>query len=787
MISLGKKAAAVALSVALFISVLAGCGGKNGSQTVNNSPEAQGTVFVPEYISLPEGISRMDNVCCFGDMIYFTTYGPISTDSEERETEGEEPAGEQAAYIQEENFGICFYSMKADGTELTRMEKYTPVELPEDKDGNTNINSICPDGEGNLWVAETGSFYHIDASGNYVNDGAVAYLRKLDENGEELSRADISEYAEDTEYFYIQSIAADNEGTVYLADQEQRIMAFGAEGSKLFELETTSWTESLIRLGDGRVAASTYEEGRVLKTIDSAAKAWGESFSLPMNARSVWTGSGEYGIYCSDSSYLLGINMETGENTKILNWINCDINSDSIMNLSVLPDGKILCFLQNYNLYSNEYQVNFEMALISEKPADQVPQKTVLTLATLYTNYDFRAAVINFNKKNEKYRIEIKDYSEFNTQEDYNAGLLKLSTEIISGSIPDMLSVNNLPYKQYIGKGLLEDLYPYIDADTDLGGRDALMTDVLSAMETDGGLYQITSSFSVSTAVGSSSVVGPDMGWTVDEVGALMETLPEDTRIFQYMTSSNMLYYLCAMDMDKYVDWVSGKCDFDSPAFIKLLEFASKFPKDFDYESMEYVSEVTLIQEGKLLLSMMNISDFREIQMYEAMFGDDITFKGFPCESGNGSAFTLSDGLAMTTACKDKAGAWEFMRYLLTEEFQNTKRGWQLPTNKAAFDSVLEEAMKKEYITDENGQQVEASKGGWGMDGLMVDIYATTQEQADRIIELIEKTDKLLSFDQSIMNIISEEAQIYFEGQKSAAETAAVIQSRVEIYVNEQR
>jgi ABC-type glycerol-3-phosphate transport system substrate-binding protein len=785
MIVFRKKAAVVALSAVLLISMLSACGGKDNSQTENGSM-VQGMVYVPEYISLPDDIGSVENISCFGDMIYLTVYGPISMGSGEQETETTEPDMEEAAFIPEE-YGYTFYNMKTDGTELTRMEEYTPIDIPEDKEGYIHINSICPDGEGNLWVAETGRLYHFDASGNYVNDGTVAYLRKLDKNGAELSRADIAKYAESTEYFYIQSIAADNEGRLYMADQDQRIMAFGADGGKLFELETTTWNDSLITLADGRVAALTYEEGVVLKTIDPAARSWGESYSLPMNTSNIWTGSGEYGIYCSDSSYLLGINTETGETVKILNWVNCDIHSDSIINLSVLPSGEILCFLRSIDHFSDEYQVKFEMVLISERPADQVPQKTVLTLATLYTNYDFRAAVINFNKKNEKYRIEIKDYEEFNTPEDYNAGLLKLSTEIISGNVPDILLVNNLPYKQYIGKGLLEDLYPFIDADEALGGRDALMSNVLSALEKDGGLYQIAPYFSVITAVGSSSVVGPDMGWTVDEVSALMEILPEDTQILQYMTSSGMLYYLCAMDMDNYVDWNTGECSFDSPGFIKLLEFASKFPKDFDYESMEYVSEISLIQEGKLLLSMTNVREFEEIQMYEAMFGGKVTFKGFPCESGTGSAFSFSDGLAMTTKCRDKDGAWEFMRYLLTEEYQNSQRSWQLPTNKAAFDSTLEEAMEKEYITDENGQQVEVSKGGWGWDGLMVELYATTQEQVDQIMELIEKTDKVLSFDQSIMEIINEEAQVYFGGQKSAAETAAVIQNRVELYVNEQR
>ena len=37
------------------------------------------------------------------------------------------------------------------------------------------------------------------------------------------------------------------------------------------------------------------------------------------------------------------------------------------------------------------------------------------------------------------------------------------------------------------------------------------------------------------------------------------------------------------------------------------------------------------------------------------------------------------------------------------------------------------------------------------------------------------------------MEIISEEAQAYFNGQKSAKDTAAIIQQRVSTYVNEQK
>ena len=68
----------------------------------------------------------------------------------------------------------------------------------------------------------------------------------------------------------------------------------------------------------------------------------------------------------------------------------------------------------------------------------------------------------------------VKDYSEYNTASDSNAGLQKLNTEIVAGMVPDILCTDGIPLKQYAAKGVLEDLWPFIDNDPELG-RDKLM------------------------------------------------------------------------------------------------------------------------------------------------------------------------------------------------------------------------------------------------------------------------------------------------------------------------
>ena len=56
-----------------------------------------------------------------------------------------------------------------------------------------------------------------------------------------------------------------------------------------------------------------------------------------------------------------------------------------------------------------------------------------------------------------------------------------------------------------------------------------------------------------------------------------------------------------------------------------------------------------------------------------------------------------------------------------------------------------------------------------------------------QIRELIETTTKMADYDNAIIQIVSEQAKPFFEGQKSAEDVAKLVQSKVNIYVNEQR
>ena len=64
-------------------------------------------------------------------------------------------------------------------------------------------------------------------------------------------------------------------------------------------------------------------------------------------------------------------------------------------------------------------------------------------------------------------------------------------------------------------------------------------------------------------------------------------------------------------------------------------------------------------------------------------------------------------------------------------------------------------------------------------------IPAASQQQVDVIKSLIEGAKLPNDNDTDVLKIINEEADAYFTGQKSAADVAQIIQSRVSIYVSE--
>lgn len=805
----GKKVTALLLALCMVLG-LAACG--NGG---DDTSQLSGTIYMPEYIDFNLDAEYINSGYCDGQNVY--VIAEIRTETEPYV----DPDTGESFPNYEYTTGI--YRIPLDGGEPVKLENFESTPIPEGVEGSSNISNIRGGEDGTLWVTEdvyTTTFElpadfdpNTDDKWNYPSESTNSQiLRQLDSTGNELSRIDTSGMQEKLGADYINSMIMDPEGCFFTSVQtygettsETKIVVLDKDQNILFTIEEENLWGQLTLLGDGTVGMSVWSEegGQVLRTIDKAAKGWGAEYPLPPNGGNIYTGSQKYIFYYDNGDSLYGFNKETKAGEKILSWSAANINKDELMFFTFLEDGRIVAMTRSWGMNGND--MTMELAILTETDASVLKDKVTLTYATQYLGYEERNKIIDFNKSSDKYRIEIKDYSEFNTAEDYKAGLTKLNTEIAAGNVPDILNVSGLPIQQYGAKGLLEDLWPYIDNDPDLG-RDAIMENVFKAAEQDGKLYQVFSTFSIQTVVGATKVVGDRMSWTLDDLQAALATMPEGCTIFgEGDTKAGMLSNVLAQNMDAFVDWSTGQCSFDSEDFISLLEFCNSFPLEYDWNNVdweEYEDDNTRVMNGKQMLLNAYLYDLGDsLQMYEVVFNGDYSFIGFPQEDGSvGSSFSLGNGIAMSSTCKDKEGAWSFMREYLMPQYANVDEeymigGYNLSTNKADFEKMVEMAMKKEYqldengnqVLDENGQPIEVPKYTYGFNDLTVDVYATTQEQYDQFMALYNAIDSISTYDENIYNIVNEVAGGYFNGDKTVQDTAKQIQDRVTLYVNEQR
>jgi hypothetical protein len=73
------------------------------------------------------------------------------------------------------------------------------------------------------------------------------------------------------------------------------------------------------------------------------------------------------------------------------------------------------------------------------------------------------------------------------------------------------------------------------------------------------------------------------------------------------------------------------------------------------------------------------------------------------------------------------------------------------------------------------------------MNGEEITLDPLSDEQMDRVVAFIESVDSPYYYDSDVLDIVNEELGAYYSGQKSAKDTASVIQNRVQLYVEENR
>lgn len=824
-----KKTLCLIMALAMVFGLLSACGGGDG-KTDTETPEY---TYVPTYTELGSDIGYVYNTVVSGGLIYVAgevegeeiveQYQSYDENGNPILDEEGNPVMEEYTYTRTEP---AMFTVNLDGTDFKRMEAYTAPEFPEEAEGGSFwINNLCSVPNGGVAVVEN-VYYSIPVYGEDGGDGGdtaaedtpvatgaplaatssdisvdapapdtsgqpMDYqyvekynLRVFDASGAQTFCAELSSLIESEDYFYVSAFAVAGTGEAVLMANGNAIYVLNADGSLKGSIDTSDLSNGIsnfVTLGNGSVAALVYGEDYAafdLRPVDTAAMQLGEATaSLPTDAYSARPSGGGYDFCYNKGESFYGYKLADGSEEKLVTWINCDVNSNNVTSPYITEEGNIVCLSSEYSNTGDGATTYF--ITLTKTPYDQVPQKTTLTLACVYLGYDIKNQILDFNRKSSDYRIEVRDYSEFNTEDDYSAGYTKLITEIGSGAVPDIMLTDGLPIETFGAKGLLADLWPFIDADEELGGRAGVVEPVFNALSQDGKLYEISSNFYITTIAGPASIVGTEPGWTYEEMYAALDQMPEGCELFSLGTTrSDVFSSICMLNLSRFVDWTTGECSFDSDDFISLMEFANRFPETFDWEHHEWTNEDSdayRIKEGRQLLVTLSLSDPYSYNYYSEMFNGDMALKGFPDVPGSGAVFNMNGtGLAIASTCKNQDAAWSFVRTLLTREYQENYT-YGFCTNRELCEENIQSMVGESYYSYDQvtGEEKE---------------IIFTQENADLITDLINNTSMVADYNTSQINdIINEEVAYYFSGEKTAQDVAATIQNRVSIYVNEQR
>ncbi|MCM1120713.1 MAG: hypothetical protein NC543_15275, partial [bacterium] len=271
--------------------------------------------------------------------------------------------------------------------------------------------------------------------------------------------------------------------------------------------------------------------------------------------------------------------------------------------------------------------------------------------------------------------------------------------------------------------------------------------------------------------------------WTWDEAMAVKEATPERKHLLlrRYCSynggSGGALIaleylYLPYLPKTPFLDMENGTCDFDSSRFIHLMEMVKGYNNDDEYP------EAVLNQKGVAFVEQVgNIQGFAQMMWQH---GDQYHLVGFPTDEGSGNYWNSEYYVVVNKDTK----YWQQIREYLITLFTRS--------NQEKTDSPVRRDLIEEYIGEDPWMPEDYKDPVYGHTlvwkktiPLPTKPDGTTWDQ--EYIELLETAEPYRESTTAIKRIILEELNSYYSGDKDAETVAALIQNRVQLYLDEQK
>lgn len=508
-----------------------------------------------------------------------------------------------------------------------------------------------------------------------------------------------------------------------------------------------------------------YLEGLEEKILSEGKSSFAQTRFLNHRGEILYVGQGG----------LVRWNTATGKCERIFR--DSSLNPMSCVSVAQISDSEVVMVF-----YEDEEPVLLKLEQNAEV------EETLLTVWQLFDQKDLSEYVDEYSRKNLDVKIELVTVSE--PGDDMNMAINRFMTKIVSEELPDLFWMPQEQLKILQDKGVLADLRELLPKEL----QDQIFPGVLQYCSEGDNLYGICITVGANTVLVAEDVWTEET-WSFRDVMELAENREKEggfDTIFNTQTYDKLLYDLVLRDIvcgsSSLVDEAGRDCSFDTEEFVKILEFCKKYGCSYDEirnvsTSIEeqFEEEMEKMKNGKQLAVRVD-GGLKNFSRVLAALGDGYRCIGFPTEGSSGNYLSCYRCIAVSEDSDNREAAEGFLEYLLGSRVQR----------KIGYDTVRKDVLINNVRDGSDNKQQD---GPWRPEGpyfsLAGGATVSLEGRPDgrsflpEYLEILEQAQPLSSNIDQLSMMIVQEAEAYFSGDKSAKDTADVIQNKVWLYLNE--
>lgn len=607
------------------------------------------------------------------------------------------------------------------------------LELPDVE----YIYSVCETGDALALLAGANPLFFAgtddEQSAQASSDGGHAiYL--YDETGNLTGSIPLTERCTDAPY------ELDSNGTDYFMLFSDAVVRVGDDGTQLAKSGDIGGRLLQLVCVDGAVFVrvegdAIYQTEKIIR-LDAQTLETETEFSCDgLDIQGM--GKAEDGTLLLISGvYLLRPDFEAGKLTAILHL--ADNANTSVNNYRSVLETEHGFFAWNSDV---------EAACFYEKlpEGETLEDPTVITLFAGTGSYDIEIAAANFQKLYPQYRIDI---TAAESDEQTELAL----TELGAGKGYDMYLLYDTQWAQLDDAVFFEDLTRWMEADS-AKPLERIRPSVLRQAQKNGGVYRLPVDYTILIYAADPELLSDN---TPETVLRACEQDGIELYPFAFITDySSQMAKRCAMD---YVDAAQGTCNFQCDSFYAQLALLRRQQEALD--TLPKNLDVAATCDGLLYYYVILSADSIVYQPGRYAYPElkQYVYYAYPSDYDSGCQLDFNSLLSINTKSEQKAGAWAFLSYLLSEAYQQSMN--YLPVSDMVLQEQFAQLLAQEKIT---------------------------QEDIDTFYALVDHAQKPDYPTEPIEKIIQEEMAAYIDGAIEEKTTAERIQSRVSLYLMEQK